>query len=122
MKSEEGYEQEMIFTWAALHAAKYPELDLMHHIPNGGRRDKRTGAILKRQGVKAGIPDIFLPAAHGGYHGLYIELKTKTGSLSSAQRQILSKLNERGYKAVMCRGYEDAVETIRAYLEENDEN
>lgn len=118
MKSEEGYEQEMIFTWAALHAAMYPELDLMHHIPNGGRRDKRTGAILKRQGVKAGIPDIFLPAAHGGYHGLYIELKTKTGTLSSAQRQILGKLNERGYKAVMCRGYEDAVETIRAYLED----
>ena len=31
--------------------------------------------MLKRQGVKAGVPDIMLPAARAGYHGLYIELK-----------------------------------------------
>mgnify|MGYP004433785991 CR=1 FL=1 len=39
------------------------------------QRDARTAANLKRQGVKAGVPDLHLPVARGGYNGLYIELK-----------------------------------------------
>lgn len=39
------------------------------------KRDKATAVALKRQGVKAGVPDICLPVARNGYHGLHIELK-----------------------------------------------
>ena len=52
------------------------------HIPNGGYRNAREAANLKRQGVKAGVPDLCIPVAKGGYHGLYIEMKTKKGKLS----------------------------------------
>lgn len=45
--------QETLFNWAQYQYARYPELELLYHIPNGGKRDARTAANLKRQGVKA---------------------------------------------------------------------
>ena len=72
---DESGHQEALFSWAAYRTGLMPELQYMYHVPNGGKRDKATAAVLKRQGVKAGVPDIMLPAARAGYHGLYIELK-----------------------------------------------
>lgn len=71
----EAREQEALFRWADFAAGTMPELKLLYHIPNGGSRNKAEAANLKRQGVKAGVPDLFLPVPRGGYHGLYIELK-----------------------------------------------
>ena len=65
---DESGHQEALFEWAAYHMDCMPELEYMHHIPNGGKRDKRTAVALKRQGVKAGVPDICLPVARNGYH------------------------------------------------------
>ena len=70
---DESGHQEALFSWAAYRTEIMPELQYMYHVPNGGKRDKATAAVLKRQGVKAGVPDIMLPAARAGYHGLYIE-------------------------------------------------
>jgi hypothetical protein len=53
-------------------------------VPNGGRRDKITGAILKREGVKAGVPDIILVRDGGSV--AFLEVKTPKGSLSPAQK------------------------------------
>ena len=51
---DEGGHQEALFEWAACNTGRLPELAWLHHIPNGGRRDKRTAVALKRQGVKGG--------------------------------------------------------------------
>ena len=67
---DESGHQEALFSWAAYRTEIMPELQYMYHVPNGGKRDKATAAVLKRQGVKAGVPDIMLPAARAGYHGL----------------------------------------------------
>ena len=69
----EDEEQAAVFEWAELMEHKYPCLWLMYHVPNGEKRDKATAAKLKRMGVKPGVCDIVLPAARGGYHGLYVE-------------------------------------------------
>ena len=69
---DESGHQEALFSWAAYRTEIMPELQYMYHVPNGGKRDKATAAVLKRQGVKAGVPDIMLPAARAGYHGLYM--------------------------------------------------
>lgn len=71
----EANEQEALFRWAAFVRGRFPEIDLLYHIPNGGSRNRLEAANLKRQGVKAGVPDLCLPVASGKYHGLYIELK-----------------------------------------------
>ena len=52
-------------------------------VPNGGKRDKITGAILKREGVKAGVPDIVI-VRNGGFVA-FIEVKTQAGRLSNSQ-------------------------------------
>ena len=70
----ESEEQICLFQWAQYQSGRYPELELMYHIPNGGSRNKYEAANLKLQGVKAGVPDICLPVARGKFHGLY---KTK---------------------------------------------
>ena len=52
-------------------------------IPNGGKRDRITGAILKREGVKAGVPDIAI--VRGGGYVAFLEVKTAAGRLSNSQ-------------------------------------
>lgn len=83
---------------------------------NGGLRNKITAARLKREGVRAGYPDIFLNIARNGWHGLFIELKDGKGRVSESQRWWHERLTEQGYAVFVCRGWEDAKNTILAYL------
>lgn len=110
--------QEAIFSWCDINSDIYPELRLLHHIPNGGQRNKATAIALKRQGVKAGVPDLMLPVAKGGYHGLYIELKKadRTNKPTEKQRYWLSELQQQGYFTAVCYGHDEATETLAAYL------
>ena len=50
---EESQEQKALFKWWRVYSRHAPHL-VMYHIPNGGRRDKITGARLKAEGVVAG--------------------------------------------------------------------
>ena len=117
MKGYEEAEQAAIFEWAEYEKRKYPELELLYHVPNGGKRDAKTASILKRCGVKAGVPDLVLPVARCGYHGLYIELKVGKNRTSSNQKKWLKSLNAQGYKAVVCYGFNEATSMILRYLE-----
>jgi hypothetical protein len=100
--------------------ARMPEVaDLIFHVPNGGHRVKAVAAKLKAQGVKAGIPDLVLPMARGGFFGLYIEFKAtppNDAAISESPHERIRKLNAQGYLAVVCRGHFDTMEQIRAYL------
>ena len=79
MRMTEAQHQSALIKWSQLPQirARYPELKLLHHIPNGGRRDPIEAKHLKAQGVKPGVPDLCLPVARGNFHGLYIEMKPK---------------------------------------------
>lgn len=119
----EAQEQTTLFQWAALMTHRLPELRTMYHIPNGGSRNAIEAVRLKAQGVKPGVPDIFLPCARGEWHGLYIEMKRrKGGRVSEEQREMIRLLIEQGYKAVVCYGWEEAKNTICEYLREGKEN
>ncbi|WP_433588234.1 VRR-NUC domain-containing protein [Pseudomonas koreensis] len=113
----EGLEQAALMRELSL---RYPAaFDLIYHVPNGGHRVKAVAAKLKAQGVKAGIPDLVLSMARGGYFGLYIEFKAtppNDAAVSASQQERLRKLNDQGYLAIVCRGHFDAMEQIRAYL------
>ncbi len=130
MTPTEHEEQALLFRWAEFmeNDRRIPKLtiagksvsvlEFLHAIPNGGYRNKRTAALLKSEGVKSGVPDIFLPYPVGMYHGLYIEMKrTRGGMKSESQKRWLEYLNKVGYLAVVCKGYEQAREIILRYLE-----
>lgn len=116
MRITEAKHQERLMLWAAVHESEYPELKLLHHIPNGGKRNEKEAAHLKRQGVKAGVPDLCLPVARGGYHGLYIELKIQGNKPTEKQLEFIEALQNQGYKAIVCYGWEEAQIQIEYYL------
>lgn len=113
----EGNEQEALFRWAALVRGRFSEIDLLYHIPNGGSRNRIEAANLKRQGVKAGVPDLCLPVARGKYHGLYIEMKYGKNKTSENQNKWLMALKKQDYAVAVCYGWQEAQELITKYLE-----
>lgn len=110
--------QKALFQWAALK----PELASLFAVPNGGKRHPREAARLKAQGVKSGVPDIFLPLPSGRFHGLFIELKRPIVKgearpvVSKEQGAWLAMLAEQGYRAEVCHGWFEAQAVILDYL------
>jgi hypothetical protein len=94
---------------------KHPELSVIFAIGNGGLRDMGTAIKMKAEGVKKGIPDLFLPLAKNGFNGLFIEMKIEGGRASKEQKEMIEKLNTNGYRAVVCVGYKSAIEELKNY-------
>lgn len=112
----EADEQAKLFKWIEWVRDFIPEVNMLYHIPNGGKRNEREAAALKRQGVRAGVPDLCLPVAKGKYHGLYIELKYGKNKPTENQNLWLSRLNHYGYAVVVCYGWQEAAGCICNYL------
>lgn len=118
----EHSQQAALFTWANYATARYPALQWMHAIPNGGLRNKATAAKLAAEGVKAGVADVFLPKASGGYHGLYIEMKrpslrnAKKSPLSVKQDAFKTHVMQEGYLVVTCFDWIEARDMLIFYL------
>lgn len=115
-RDSEHAEQAALFRWAEYARARLPELSLLFAIPNGGHRNKVTAARLKAEGVKRGVPDVCLPVARGGAHGLYIELKAGSGRATVEQIGWIRALRRQGYAAKVCRGWEETRDAIERYL------
>lgn len=109
----EKQEQIALFQRAELHPICR---NYMRSDAAGGSRNLLEAISLKRQGLKAGFPDIGLYYPNGTYAGLFIELKTTTGKVSVKQTEWLNRLNSVGYKAIVCRGWEAAWREIEEYL------
>lgn len=95
----------------------HPNLaQLLFSVPNGGRRDKVTGAILKREGATPGVSDLILFVANSKYHGLCIEMKTPTGRQSPSQKEWQRQVEAQGYKYIVVRTIEGFQHDVEAYL------
>ena len=113
----ESQEQTCLFRWAQMQQGRWPELRLLYHIPNGGSRHQLEAAHLKQQGVRAGVPDLCLPVARDGCHGLYVEMKRlRGGRVSPEQVAWMEALQAEGYMVAVCQGWEMASEVILRYL------
>lgn len=88
----------------------------IYAIPSGGHRNPAVAAQLKAEGVVRGIPDLHLPVAAGGHHGLYIEMKKFGGRPSPEQLIRIGQLRKNGYRAVIAVGWREAVAIITDYL------
>lgn len=120
----EHEEQVALFQWAEIMKKRYPELGLMFAIPNANPLNKFGGhavaIYMRSEGLRAGVPDIFLPVPRNGYHGLFIEMKRQRGGrLLPPQEGWLGELAAQGYKVSVCNGWEKAMELIEMYLVED---
>lgn len=116
-KRSEDTEQINVASWAAWNERQYPELKWLHHIPNGGSRNKAEAVKLKQMGVKAGVSDLCLPYPKGIYHGLYIEMKFGEGKHQKTQKEFLTDMAAVGHYVATCYTAEDAVNVLREYCE-----
>lgn len=116
MRADEHREQVRLFAWARREEEGRPELGLLFAVPNGGRRDAVTGARLRDEGVRRGVPDVWLPVAREQWHGLVIELKASKGRATREQVEWLRRLGQEGYLALLCVGAEEAQSVIEQYL------
>lgn len=124
----EGGHQKAIFIWAAWNTGRYPELKWLHSSQAGAKMTPATAGKMKAEGMKAGVPDIFLDVPRGGFHGLRIELKVpeqrnakgtlikRKGELSAEQKAWLDHYTQAVFFTRVCYGWEHAVETLETYL------
>lgn len=131
MAHEESNLQIACVRWFRL---QYPSLaSLLFSVPNGGRRDRVTGAILKAEGAVAGVADLLLLVPNSYYHGLCIEMKKETyiyrpsgkpgtkgeirrGYQSPAQMKWQSEVERQGYKYSVIRSFDDFRSLIFDYI------
>lgn len=113
MKQTESILQQHCIRWFDY---KYPKFSqLLFAIPNAGKRSYKTGNRMRAEGLRKGIPDLFLAVAHLHWHGLFIEMKTDKGKLSPEQQSFIGKV-EYNYKCVVCRSFDDFEREINLYL------
>ena len=113
----ESLEQQAVVTYCQFQSWRLPNSNMIFHIPNGGWRTITEAKRFKAEGVKKGVPDLFLPVPLSGYHGLFIEMKRPDGKNkpTGEQKDWQTYLNNSGYKSIVCYGYEEAVREIQRY-------
>lgn len=101
---------------------------LMFAIPNGSYKSVTARKKFKAEGLKSGVPDIFIAEPKGIYSGLFIEMKKRPKTLASGkksyagikvsdeQKEWIDKLNAKGYKAIVCYGADEAINLIEEYM------
>lgn len=114
----EHTEQKALIMWAAGQVNRgRKELANLFAIPNGGARHILTARRMSAEGVKSGVPDLFLAWPSSGRCGLFIEMKRRKGSSTSAEQKAWhQQLIGAGYAVVVCKGVEEAMKQINLYL------
>ena len=109
----EDEEQKQLIQWCRTD----PKWQYLFHIPNESVGGKGWLIRNRQLGVKSGVPDLFYPVPIGSYHGLFIEMKRPGGRLDGIQRRWMTALNDLGYLAICCKGWEEAKDALQGYME-----
>ena len=88
---------------------------VLHHCRNSSS-SAREGAKNKALGCVAGVADLALFLPSGGYHGLFIELKSEKGVLSPDQKNWRHEILNQGYQYVVVRSLDEFISVIKDYL------
>ena len=120
LKHLESAHQQQVIEWArmASRSAKYPMLELLHCSLNGVKLTKTQAVIAKSQGMLSGVPDLFLPVTRGKYHGLYIEMKHGSNTLTDNQKKFLQNAANVGFAVSVCYSAQEAIKRIEDYYKD----
>jgi hypothetical protein len=114
------YEEQgaVIDWWWNAHKGYGLPLFALYSVPNGAHlaRGYIGAAMLKKTGMRRGIPDLVLAAPRGGYHSLYVEMKSQGGVESDEQREVGDYLTSAGFKFLFAYGADPAIAAIKEYL------
>lgn len=85
-------------------------------IPNGQKREVRVAMKLKKEGVKAGVADLFLMIPNSKYAGLFIEVKVKPNNQQQNQKIFESLATKQGYCYKLVYSLDELMEYLETYL------
>lgn len=77
---------------------------------------------FKREGLLAGVPDLFIAEPNVKYHGLFIEMKDGYNKPSEAQLIIMKALIFKGYACAVCYSLDEFMKVIKDYFLLNEIN
>ena len=110
----ESNEQIAAMEWLRM---KHPDIALhTMHIGNERKATYYMGYIMKQMGVLKGASDLFMAWPNGGYHGLFIEVKSLTGKPTPDQKAFIQRMVDKGYYACICYGAEEVISTMKYYI------
>ena len=115
-RHEESNLQRAFVAWFR---ATYPEHALMMFaVPNGGGRSRIEAAIMKAEGVTAGVADLILLEARGGWGSLCMEWKTrsKNSRQSESQKKWQAAAERAGNRYVVVRSLEAGMAVVKEYM------
>ena len=84
----------------------------------GVKLSKTQAGIAKAQGMLSGVPDLFLPLPRGKYHGLYIEMKHGSNTLTENQKKFLQNAANVGFAVSVCYSAQEAIKRIEDYYKD----
>jgi hypothetical protein len=126
--------QQAIVEWAKhINVRSYKLSDFLIKIPNEGKRSFKNGKIMKKEGLRKGVSDLFLALpirekptrtisiSSGGCisiikPGLWLEIKSKKGKLSIAQMEWITLMALMGYEATCVYSVDEGIQAIKVYL------
>ena len=113
----EHEEQVKVIEWCDAH----PVAKHIFAIPNGSHKSPFRANKFKAEGLRSGVPDLFLPGALGGCAGLFIEMKRqpKAGGTTSETQRAWANFLQKEYACYVARGAEQAIAIIEKYLSGN---
>lgn len=82
----------------------------------GVRLAIHTAKKMKEAGYSRGVPDMLIFEPRGMYNGLAIEVKTEKGRASDEQKAWIRGLNDRGWRAEICKGFDECADVISEYF------
>lgn len=96
---------------------QYPQLaPLLFAVPNGTNKSRAARVHFKDEGLLSGVADMLLLIPRCGYHGLCIEMKTRTGRQSETQKAWQLAVEEQGYRYIVLRSLDEFMELIKNYI------
>lgn len=106
MKHEESKIQQSAVMWFKL---QFPHL-VIFAVPNGGTRNKVEAAIMKSEGILAGVADLVLV---GMGKVVFVEMKTPKGTQQDTQKEFQRKVQRLGHEYHICRSIEDFMQVCK---------
>ena len=108
-KHRESKLQQACVRWFRL---QYPQY-LIVAIPNGGQRSAVEAAIMKAEGVTAGMPDLMIMV---NSHVFFIEMKYGKNKATDNQISIHKKLSSLGFEICICYSFDDFYKCVNTYI------
>ena len=89
---------------------------LVMHFANEGKRTPQYGKLLKELGLREGVHDLFIATPRHGYGGFWLEIKSKNGYMSKAQKEFSIDMRKQNYFVRTAWSIEEGIKFISWYF------